>query len=104
MTQGPEHLPYEGRLLQMGLLRLGGGKEAEGRQDRGGENDAWCGGRGEGGISLPLSEIAEPEGGHHPMKLIGGRSRTDKRKDFSTQQTMELTATGCSDGHPFGWL
>ena len=30
MTQGPEHLPYEGRLLQMGLLRLGGERRLRG--------------------------------------------------------------------------
>ena len=39
MIKGLEHLPYEGRLHQLGLLSLGE-KEAKGRHDRGIENYA----------------------------------------------------------------
>ena len=52
MIQGLEHLPYEGRLYQLGLFSLEK-KEAKGRPDRG---YAWYGKCGEGDIFLPLSK------------------------------------------------
>ena len=42
----------------------------------------------------------------HPMKLMGGRFRTDKRTDFFTQHIVKLwnSTARCNDDHKLEWI
>ena len=81
-----QHLPYEGRLHQLGLFSLGKGRP------RGDMIEVYKMMHGVGNVEretfFSLSQNTRTRG--HPMKLIGGRSRTNKRKYFSTQHIVEL--------------
>ena len=63
-------------------------KEAKGRHDRGVQMYTWYGECGLGDI-FSLSQNTRTQWGH-PMKLIGGRSRTNKRNYFFTHCIIKL--------------
>ena len=91
MIKGMEHLPYERRLQQLGWFSL--------------EKMMYSVETVEGETFFSVFQNTRTR--DHPMKLIGGRSRTNKRKYFFTQRvvkSMEFATTRCRDGHPFGWL
>ena len=81
-----EHFPYEGRLHQLGLFSL------EKRRLRGDMIQGYKIMHGMENVDretfFPLSQNTRIQA--HPMKLIGGRSRTNKRKYFFTQHIVKL--------------
>ena len=81
MIKGLECLPYEGRLHQLGLFSL------EKRRLRGDVIEVYKIRQGMENVDretfFSLSQNTRTPG--HPMKLIGGRSRTYKRKYFFTK-------------------
>ena len=86
MMKGLEHLPYEGRLHQLGLLSL------EKRRLRGDVVEVYKIMHGVEKVDretfFSLTQNSRTRG--HPMKLTGGRSRTNKRKYFFTQHIVKL--------------
>ena len=86
MIKGLDHLPYEGRLHQLGLFSL------EKRRLWGDTIEVYKIMHGMENVDretfFSLSQSTRTQG--HPMKLIGGRFRTDKTKDFFTKRTVKL--------------
>ena len=80
MIKGLRHLPYEGSLHQLGLFSL------EKRRLRGDMIEVYKNIHGVENVNresfFSLSQNTRIQG--HPMKLTGGRSRTNKRKYFFT--------------------
>ena len=76
MIKGLEHLPYEGRLHQLGLFSL------EKRRLRGGMIEVYKIMHGVENVDretfFSFSHNTRTRG--HPMKLIGGKLRTDKSR------------------------
>ena len=83
MVNGLEHLPYEGRLQQLGLFSL------EKRRLRGDVIEVYKIMHGVENVEretfFSLSQNTRIQG--HPIKMIGGRSRTNTRKYFFIQRS-----------------